>query len=407
MARAASFGGPFARLQSLQPGETFTVRTGQGEQTFEVLGVRYAGDPTPPAPARGESRLILMTARGAPYLPTGVAYVDAKLTSDAQPRGARQTTTMSLPREAQAMATDLTTVWALVFALQFLVVAEFVAVWSYRRVGWQKTWIVFAPSSFWRACSSPTSSPASSRTSSDPKAVHDRPPRSRSRRRRRPRGRRRRRPVHDRRAQRRRRRSAAGPGCCSAGETTGVAPVAEKAPDATRAGLGISHRRMRRGALFGRRGEEVPTSGADEVTSVIPAPGAAESVSPIPGAYATTSAGYSVSAASVRTSSVSLLGGASATAERLAEAERSLAGAPSLSELDARSISAWFGDHQVLLDVSLTMPAGQVTALIGPSGCGKSTFLRILNRMHELVPSASLAGEVRLDGDDIYDSGTV
>ncbi|TLF29750.1 phosphate ABC transporter ATP-binding protein [Microbacterium sp. 5K110] len=76
----------------------------------------------------------------------------------------------------------------------------------------------------------------------------------------------------------------------------------------------------------------------------------------------------------------------------------------SLSELDAHSISAWFGDHQVLLDVSLTMPRGQVTALIGPSGCGKSTFLRILNRMHELVPSASLAGEVRLDGDDIYDS---
>ncbi|KTS03231.1 phosphate ABC transporter ATP-binding protein [Microbacterium testaceum] len=76
-----------------------------------------------------------------------------------------------------------------------------------------------------------------------------------------------------------------------------------------------------------------------------------------------------------------------------------------LSELDARSISAWFGDHQVLLDVSLTMPAGQVTALIGPSGCGKSTFLRILNRMHELVPSAALAGEVLLDGDDIYDAG--
>jgi phosphate transport system ATP-binding protein len=44
-----------------------------------------------------------------------------------------------------------------------------------------------------------------------------------------------------------------------------------------------------------------------------------------------------------------------------------------------------------------------VTALIGPSGCGKSTFLRILNRMHELVPSAQLAGEVRLDGQDIYD----
>ncbi|WP_246280558.1 phosphate ABC transporter ATP-binding protein [Cellulomonas humilata] len=69
----------------------------------------------------------------------------------------------------------------------------------------------------------------------------------------------------------------------------------------------------------------------------------------------------------------------------------------------AQSISAWFGKHQVLDRVSLTMPAGIVTALIGPSGCGKSTFLRILNRMHELVPSAALAGEVLLDGQDIYD----
>src|SRR5262245_45275645 len=50
------------------------------------------------------------------------------------------------------------------------------------------------------------------------------------------------------------------------------------------------------------------------------------------------------------------------------------------------------------------MAAGQITALIGPSGCGKSTFLRILNRMHELVTSAALAGEVLLDGVDVYDS---
>jgi phosphate transport system ATP-binding protein len=71
--------------------------------------------------------------------------------------------------------------------------------------------------------------------------------------------------------------------------------------------------------------------------------------------------------------------------------------------LDAREISAWFGDHQVLDRVSLTMAAGEVTALIGPSGCGKSTFLRILNRMHELVPSAALAGQVLLDGVDVYD----
>ena len=74
-----------------------------------------------------------------------------------------------------------------------------------------------------------------------------------------------------------------------------------------------------------------------------------------------------------------------------------------LASLEARDISAWFGTHKVLDRVSLHMPAGQITSLIGPSGCGKSTFLRILNRMHELVPSASLAGEVLLDGVDVYD----
>jgi phosphate transport system ATP-binding protein len=79
--------------------------------------------------------------------------------------------------------------------------------------------------------------------------------------------------------------------------------------------------------------------------------------------------------------------------------------APVAATLEARDISAWFGEHHVLDRVSLTMVSGEVTALIGPSGCGKSTFLRILNRMHELTPSASLAGEVRLDGDDIYDPG--
>ena len=81
-----------------------------------------------------------------------------------------------------------------------------------------------------------------------------------------------------------------------------------------------------------------------------------------------------------------------------------LSGNPSgLAELEAREITAWFGRHKVLDRVSLTMPAGGITALIGPSGCGKSTFLRIFNRMHELVPSAALAGEVLLDGEDIYD----
>jgi len=75
---------------------------------------------------------------------------------------------------------------------------------------------------------------------------------------------------------------------------------------------------------------------------------------------------------------------------------------PAGARLDAERVSAWFGTHKVLERVTLSMPPGVVTALIGPSGCGKSTFLRILNRMHELVPSAKLGGQVRLNGADIY-----
>jgi len=71
-------------------------------------------------------------------------------------------------------------------------------------------------------------------------------------------------------------------------------------------------------------------------------------------------------------------------------------------ELEGRAVSAWFGDRKVLDRVDLVMRRHEVTALIGPSGCGKSTFLRILNRMHELVPIAAMAGEVLLDGEDIY-----
>lgn len=74
--------------------------------------------------------------------------------------------------------------------------------------------------------------------------------------------------------------------------------------------------------------------------------------------------------------------------------------------LETRGVHAWFGKKHVLSDVSLDFAAGTVTALIGPSGCGKSTFIRTLNRMHEFIPTAALAGQVLLDGKDIYEPGT-
>jgi phosphate transport system ATP-binding protein len=72
------------------------------------------------------------------------------------------------------------------------------------------------------------------------------------------------------------------------------------------------------------------------------------------------------------------------------------------AELVAEDVSAWFAGRLVLESVSLLMERSKVTALIGPSGCGKSTFLRILNRMHEVVPGAELGGRVMLEGSDIY-----
>ncbi|HLV27211.1 MAG TPA: phosphate ABC transporter ATP-binding protein PstB [Gemmatimonadales bacterium] len=68
----------------------------------------------------------------------------------------------------------------------------------------------------------------------------------------------------------------------------------------------------------------------------------------------------------------------------------------------ADEFSFWYGPKQALYDISLDVPARQVTALIGPSGCGKSTFLRSINRMNDLIPDIRHSGEIRLDGKNLY-----
>jgi phosphate transport system ATP-binding protein len=72
--------------------------------------------------------------------------------------------------------------------------------------------------------------------------------------------------------------------------------------------------------------------------------------------------------------------------------------------IEIRDLACWYGPFRAVRDVSLSITAHAVTAIIGPSGCGKSTFLRTLNRMHELTPGARVDGEVTLDGVDIYAS---
>ena len=74
--------------------------------------------------------------------------------------------------------------------------------------------------------------------------------------------------------------------------------------------------------------------------------------------------------------------------------------------LDARDVNAWYGKKLAIRDVSLEFGRNSITAIMGPSGCGKTTFLRCLNRIHESAMGARSAGQVMLDGRDIYGPGT-
>ena len=71
--------------------------------------------------------------------------------------------------------------------------------------------------------------------------------------------------------------------------------------------------------------------------------------------------------------------------------------------ITARGANVFYGDKQALFGIDLDINANEVTALIGPSGCGKSTFLRSINRMNDLIPICRFDGELKIDGQDVYD----
>jgi phosphate transport system ATP-binding protein len=70
--------------------------------------------------------------------------------------------------------------------------------------------------------------------------------------------------------------------------------------------------------------------------------------------------------------------------------------------IDAREVNFYYGDFHALKDITMAIDRLSVTAFIGPSGCGKSTFLRLLNRMNDLIDGIRLTGEVYIDGKNIY-----
>jgi len=73
--------------------------------------------------------------------------------------------------------------------------------------------------------------------------------------------------------------------------------------------------------------------------------------------------------------------------------------------IDVEDVNVFYGDFLAVQDASINIAPLSVTAFIGPSGCGKSTFLRVLNRMHEVIPGGRVSGRVLLDGEDLYGPG--
>ena len=72
--------------------------------------------------------------------------------------------------------------------------------------------------------------------------------------------------------------------------------------------------------------------------------------------------------------------------------------------ITAKNLCLWYGDSQALKSINMNIPQNKITALIGPSGCGKSTFLKTLNRMNDLIPGVKITGDVRYEGENIFDA---
>jgi sortase A len=142
LARMTAYGGPFGEIHNLRKGDKITVTTGIGISSFLVLDVRSPPDVIPRL-KDGNGRLVLVTATGAPFVPTGVVAVDADLTSAVMPSAGLVVT--AVPPSEVAMGTDTSSLWVLAFLLQATIIVTIGAVWSWRRWGKAQTWIVFFP----------------------------------------------------------------------------------------------------------------------------------------------------------------------------------------------------------------------------------------------------------------------
>jgi sortase A len=143
--RKTTYGGPFGNISDLRVDDIITVTTGQGIFDFRVFGIRVEGQPAPPPPAAGTSRLMLVTSAGNWLWPNGVLRVDAELVGAAVVGPARAISAAGLPDEERAMAADSRTLWVLALWLQALIVLSVAAAWAWHRWGRAQAWVVCLP----------------------------------------------------------------------------------------------------------------------------------------------------------------------------------------------------------------------------------------------------------------------
>ena len=143
LGRNSSFGAPFSRLHELRAGALIRATTGSGAFEYRVIGLRRAGDRVPPPGPPGEARLLLATATGGRFMPSGVLRVDADLAAPGVAGPRRLVSSATLPAPEQMMAGDPSHLPELVLWLQALIVVTLAATWAWQRWGRAKAWVVF------------------------------------------------------------------------------------------------------------------------------------------------------------------------------------------------------------------------------------------------------------------------
>ncbi|WP_427868915.1 sortase [Leucobacter luti] len=145
LGRQLTYGGPFAKLHRLQPGDEVSIMTGQGEHVYRVFGLRRGGDPLPEPLRAKQGRLELQTADGLALFPSGVLYVDAELVSEPQPNPSRVLSYPALPSMERAMGADRGAWFIAFFAFVFLTAAAIAVAWLWRSWGRWHAWVIGVP----------------------------------------------------------------------------------------------------------------------------------------------------------------------------------------------------------------------------------------------------------------------